>query len=47
MIPKAVIFLTADAFGVLPPISRLSKKAAMYQFVTGFTAKLAGTRTGS
>lgn len=45
-IPKAVIFLTADAFGVLPPISRLSKKAAMYQFVTGFTAKLAGTERG-
>ena len=45
-IPKAVIFLTADSFGVLPPISRLSKEAAMYQFVTGFTAKLAGTERG-
>ncbi|MDD6310348.1 MAG: phosphoenolpyruvate carboxykinase (ATP) [Firmicutes bacterium] len=45
-IPKAVIFLTADAFGVLPPISRLSKNAAMYQFVTGFTSKLAGTERG-
>ncbi|MCR4601613.1 MAG: phosphoenolpyruvate carboxykinase (ATP) [Clostridia bacterium] len=45
-IPKVVIFLTADAFGVLPPISRLSKEAAMYQFVTGFTSKLAGTERG-
>ena len=41
-----VIFLTADAFGVLPPISRLSKEAAMYHFVTGFTSKLAGTERG-
>ena len=45
-IPKVVIFLTADAFGVLPPISRLSHKAAMYHFVTGFTSKLAGTERG-
>ena len=45
-IPKVVIFLTADAFGVLPPISRLDKEAAMYHFVTGFTAKLAGTERG-
>ena len=45
-IPKVVIFLTADAFGVLPPISRLDKNAAMYQFVTGFTSKLAGTERG-
>lgn len=45
-IPKVVIFLTADAFGVLPPISRLSKNAAMYHFVTGFTSKLAGTERG-
>ena len=45
-IPKVVIFLTADSFGVLPPISRLSKNVAMYQFVTGFTAKVAGTERG-
>jgi phosphoenolpyruvate carboxykinase (ATP) len=45
-IPKVVIFLTADAFGVLPPISKLSRDAAMYQFVTGFTAKVAGTERG-
>lgn len=45
-IPKVVIFLTADAFGVLPPISRLDENAAMYYFVTGFTSKLAGTERG-
>ena len=45
-VPKVVIFLTADAFGVLPPISRLSRNAAMYHFVTGFTSKLAGTERG-
>ena len=45
-VPKVVIFLTADAFGVLPPISKLSKEAAMYHFVTGFTSKLAGTERG-
>jgi phosphoenolpyruvate carboxykinase (ATP) len=45
-IPKVVIFLTADAFGVLPPISKLSRDAAMYHFVTGFTSKLAGTERG-
>lgn len=45
-IPKVIIFLTADSFGVLPPISRLSKEAAMYQFVTGFTSKVAGTEIG-
>ena len=41
-----MIFLTADAFGVLPPISRLDENAAMYHFVTGFTSKLAGTERG-
>ena len=45
-IPKVVIFLTADAFGVLPPISRLDENAAMYHLVTGFTSKLAGTERG-
>ena len=45
-VPKVVIFLTADAFGVLPPISRLDHDAAMYQFVTGFTSKVAGTERG-
>lgn len=45
-IPKVVLFLTADAFGVLPPISKLSRNAAIYHFVTGFTAKLAGTERG-
>ena len=45
-VPKVVIFLTADAFGVLPPISRLDENAAMYHFVTGFTSKLAGTERG-
>ena len=45
-VPKVVIFLTADAFGVLPPISRLTRDGAMYHFVTGFTAKLAGTERG-
>ncbi|MGN0286850.1 MAG: phosphoenolpyruvate carboxykinase (ATP) [Atopobiaceae bacterium] len=44
--PKVVIMLTADAFGVLPPISRLSKEAAMYHFVSGFTSKVAGTERG-
>ncbi|MCF0103806.1 MAG: phosphoenolpyruvate carboxykinase (ATP), partial [Eggerthellaceae bacterium] len=45
-IPSTVIFLTADSFGVLPPISKLSKFAAMYHFVTGFTSKVAGTEEG-
>ena len=45
-IPDVVIFLTADAFGVLPPISKLDKDAAMYHFMTGFTSKVAGTERG-
>ncbi|MDQ3982043.1 MAG: phosphoenolpyruvate carboxykinase (ATP), partial [Actinomycetota bacterium] len=43
---ETIVFLTADAFGVLPPISRLSPDAAMYHFLSGFTAKLAGTEAG-
>ena len=45
-VPKTVIFLTADAYGVLPPISKLDKNQAMYYFVSGFTSKLAGTEIG-
>ncbi|CAD2074929.1 phosphoenolpyruvate carboxykinase (ATP) [Phocicoccus pinnipedialis] len=43
---KTIIFLTADAFGVLPPISKLNKDQAMYHFLSGFTSKLAGTERG-
>lgn len=44
--PKNIVFLSADAFGVLPPISRLSREQAMYYFMSGYTAKLAGTERG-
>jgi phosphoenolpyruvate carboxykinase (ATP) len=44
--PSAVIFLTADAFGILPPIAKLSRAQALYYFLSGFTAKLAGTEIG-
>ena len=44
--PKNIFFLTADAFGVLPPIARLTKEQAMYYFMSGYTAKVAGTEVG-
>jgi len=44
--PKNVVFLTADAFGVLPPIARLTPHQAMYYFLSGYTAKVAGTERG-
>jgi phosphoenolpyruvate carboxykinase (ATP) len=44
--PQNVIFLTADAFGILPPIARLNREQALYYFLSGFTAKLAGTEIG-
>jgi phosphoenolpyruvate carboxykinase (ATP) len=44
--PKTVMFLTADAFGVLPPIAKLTPAQAMFHFISGYTAKLAGTEAG-
>lgn len=44
--PRNIFFLTADAYGILPPISKLSPEQAMYQFISGYTAKVAGTEAG-
>ncbi|MCH2152427.1 MAG: phosphoenolpyruvate carboxykinase (ATP) [Phycisphaerales bacterium] len=44
--PKNVVFLAADAFGVLPPVARLNREQAMYYFINGYTSKLAGTEAG-
>jgi len=44
--PKTIVMLTADAFGVLPPIARLTPQQAMYHFLSGYTAKVAGTERG-
>ena len=44
--PKNIVFLTADAFGVLPPVARLTRDQAMYYFLSGYTAKVAGTERG-
>jgi len=44
--PQVIVFLTADAFGVMPPIAKLTKESAMYHFMSGYTSKLAGTERG-
>ncbi|WP_160724069.1 phosphoenolpyruvate carboxykinase (ATP) [Bacillus sp. USDA818B3_A] len=44
--PNTIVFLTADAFGVLPPIAKLTREQAMYHFLSGYTSKLAGTERG-
>ena len=44
--PRTILFLTADAFGILPPISRLTREQTLYHFLSGYTAKLAGTERG-
>ncbi|NGQ95265.1 phosphoenolpyruvate carboxykinase (ATP) [Brevibacillus sp. SYP-B805] len=44
--PKVIIFLTADSFGVIPPIAKLNREQAMYHFLSGYTSKMAGTERG-